>query len=389
MADSALGALLADRRIVVCAGPGGVGKTTTAAALGLVAARSGRRTVVLTVDPARRLATSLGISGMGGKPVRVPFDEGAGELWAATLDVRQTFDELIAREAPSEEAARAVLDHPFYQQLSTSLAGAHEYMAMERLYELSHDRQWDIVILDTPPTHHALDFLSAPARMEAFFSGPGIELVRRGARAAGRMSRGLVRLNALVLRGVGRFIGTDLFVEILAFAASLAELGAGFARRANEVGRLLRHPSVGFVLVAGPDTATVHEMLFFARRLHREAMHVAAVLLNRVRKPPAGLSDPHDVPSPQETEARLWREAPVRMHPRALVRDTAAALVAATRNYLTLAEGDVQAIQTITRAVPAHTAVLRVPLLDFDVHDLTSLAAFADAVEVAGKGHGG
>jgi len=292
--------LLARQRLVVCVGSGGVGKTTMAAALGVAAATHGRDTAVLTIDPARRLRDALGIATLDGEPHRVPLrrhrhataGQTLGTLDAMVLDTKRTFDELIQRYAPTEAAAERVLTNRIYESISTALAGSQEYMAMERLHALAASGEYDLLVVDTPPTQHALDFLEAPERLTALLTSraaailqnPSLILAREGSRLA------QAALGA-VLRGLERFTGFELLRDVAEFVGGLEEFSAGFQERAATVARFLRAAETSFVLVTTPEGARIAETLAFHRELVRTGLPFAGFVVNRVL-PPALLGAP-------------------------------------------------------------------------------------------------
>jgi len=291
---AAVVALLRRQRLLVCVGSGGVGKTTTAAALGVAAAGHGRRTAVLTIDPARRLRDALGISSPDGAPHRVPLGRRlhGGSLDAMVLDTKRTFDELIERYAPTRAAAERVLANRIYESISTALTGSQEYMAMERLHALAGSGDYDLLVVDTPPTQHALDFLEAPERLTALLTSraaailqnPSLILAREGSRLA------QAALGA-VLRGLERFTGFELLRDVAEFVGGLEEFSAGFQERAASVARFLRAPETSFVLVTTPESARVAETIAFHRELVRAGLPFAGFVVNRVL-PPSLLGHP-------------------------------------------------------------------------------------------------
>lgn len=278
--------LLADKRIVVCVGAGGVGKTTAAAALGVAAARMGRRTLVLTVDPARRLANALGLQTFDEQVQRVAIEAFAAQgcevrqpLDAAMLDVKRTFDRVVARYAKTEEGRDRILNHPFYQQASTALAGSQEYMAMERLYECVSGGEYDLVILDTPPSAHALDFLDAPGRLVDLFDSTAFRLLLK---PTARLRSNPFRSGSMVMRGLSKFTGVEMFGNLLEFFGHLSETFDGFVQRAREVQALLRGPETAFLLIAACDDVSTEQAMFLRDRLIELQMTVGAFVVNRV-----------------------------------------------------------------------------------------------------------
>ncbi|GAA4679568.1 ArsA family ATPase [Phytohabitans rumicis] len=275
-------------RIVVCCGSGGVGKTTTAAALGLRAAeRHGRRTVVLTIDPARRLAQSLGLTELDNTPRQVKgieADESGGELHAMMLDMKRTFDEVVLAHT---DAARAteIFANPFYQAMSSTFSGTQEYMAMEKLSQLHARGDWDLIVVDTPPSRSALDFLDAPARLSRFLDGRMLRLLLAPARAGGRSMFSLVTASfGMFSRVVQKVIGAQLLTDLSGFVAALDSMFGGFRQRAEQTYRILQARETAFLLVAAPEPDAVREAAYFARRLGQERMPLAGLVLNRVHR---------------------------------------------------------------------------------------------------------
>src|SRR5215470_9358935 len=278
-------------RIIVCCGSGGVGKTTTAAALGLRAAERGRHVVVLTVDPARRLAQSMGLTSLDNTPRPVPLPDGHGEgggsLHAMMLDMKRTFDEIVEAHSDPDRAAQ-ILANPFYQSLSSSFAGTQEYMAMEKLGQLRRADEWDLIVVDTPPSRSALDFLDAPQRLGRFLDGRLLRLLVAPARMGGRT--GLKMLNAgfgLVTGAVTKIIGSQLLRDVQTFVSAMDTMFGGFRERAEYTYRLLRAPGTAFLVIAAPEHDALREASYFVERLEREDMPLAGLILNRVHRSPA------------------------------------------------------------------------------------------------------
>jgi anion-transporting ArsA/GET3 family ATPase len=270
--------LVATRSIVVCCGSGGVGKTTTAAVIALEGARRGRKTVVVTIDPAKRLADALGLAGLSGTPHPIDGDW-PGELWATMLDTKSTFDTLVVKYAATPEQGRRILANRFYRNISGALSGTQEYMAMEKLYELHDETDFDLVVVDTPPTRHALDFLDAPRRLSRF-------LDHRLFRMLLAPSRGIVRAVNLAaqtfLRTVSKVVGGAVVDDAIAFFQAFEGMEEGFRQRAARVNHLLAAPETAFLLVASPRRDTVDEAHFFADRLAEAGIVVQALVVNRV-----------------------------------------------------------------------------------------------------------
>jgi anion-transporting ArsA/GET3 family ATPase len=270
--------LVAERSIIVCCGSGGVGKTTTAAVVALEGARRGRNTVVVTIDPAKRLADALGLQGLTDEPSRIEGDW-PGQLWALMLDTKSTFDALVAKHAATPEQGERILANRFYRNISGALSGTQEYMAMEKLYELHDESDFDLVVVDTPPTRHALDFLDAPRRLSRF-------LEHRLFRMLVAPSRGLVKaVNVAAqtfLRTVSKVVGGDVVDDAIAFFQAFEGMEEGFRQRAARVNELLAAPETAFVLVASPRRDTVEEAHYFADRLREADISVQGLIVNRV-----------------------------------------------------------------------------------------------------------
>jgi anion-transporting ArsA/GET3 family ATPase len=371
-----LAELVGGTRVVVCAGAGGVGKTTTAAALAAGMAQRGRRVLVLTIDPARRLGEALGLPETDDDEHPVDLAAhgmaGSGSLHAAMLDARRTFDALVREQAPTPEAAERILRNPIYQQLAGAVAGSHEYMAMERLYEVWSSGRFDLIVLDTPPSRHALDFLEAPGRVTRFVDGRALRLLVRPSVRAGRL--GMRMLGAgpnLALAAVERLTGVTLLADISEFLASFEGMYEGFQRRADEVSRLLASPETTFLLVTVPLTEPIEEADFFWRALRERDLPFGGVVMNKVH-PPYVRGDRRDVP------ARVRRA----------LRDAGVAAATAERaagnllDFQALADRDRANIERLEARLGAES-VVEVPLLEHDVHDLEGLAAVARHLFVA------
>ncbi|MFC9733074.1 ArsA family ATPase [Streptomyces roseolus] len=277
-------------RIIVCCGSGGVGKTTTAAALGVRAAERGRRVVVLTIDPARRLAQSMGIDALDNTPRKVDGIKGSdgGELHAMMLDMKRTFDEIV--EAHAEPArARAILENPFYQSLSAGFAGTQEYMAMEKLGQLRARDEWDLIVVDTPPSRSALDFLDAPKRLGSFLDGKFIKLLMAPAKVGGRAGMKFLNVGMSMMSGtLGKLLGGQFLGDVQTFVAAMDTMFGGFRTRADATYRLLQAPGTAFLVVAAPERDALREAAYFVERLAAEGMPLAGLVLNRVHGSGAG-----------------------------------------------------------------------------------------------------
>ncbi|GIH80364.1 anion transporter [Planobispora longispora] len=349
-------------RIIVCCGSGGVGKTTTAAALGLRAAERGRCAVVLTVDPARRLAQSMGLSELDNTPRLIKGVEGAGtgKLYAMMLDMKRTFDEIIEAHADPERA-RQILTNPFYQSLSSSFSGTQEYMAMEKLGQLRRSGEWDLIIVDTPPSRSALDFLDAPERLGRFLDGRFIRMLTAPAKAGGRSAFKLLNAGfGLVAGALTKLLGAQVLKDLQTFVSALDAVFGGFRTRAEQTYKLLQAPGTAFVVVAAPERDAMREASYFVERLAEERMPLAGVVINRVHRSPAAvLSAARSTAAAEDLESRGEHEltsAVLRLH----------------ADRMQLAAREQREQDHFTSAHPT-VPVARVPAMPGDVHDLDGL----------------
>lgn len=283
-------AMLDDRdiRVLVCCGSGGVGKTTTAAAIALRAAERGRSVVVLTIDPARRLAQSLGLTELDNDPRPVVGVDGTGTLDAMMLDMKRTFDEFVESNADPERA-QTIIANPFYQSLSSSFAGTQEYMAMEKLGQLrlraEEEGTWDLIIVDTPPSRSALDFLDAPARLGSFLDGRFIRILTAPARGAGKGIGRIVGMGFSLFTGIlNKILGAQVLADVGSFVAAIDTTFGGFRERADETYALLKDSGTSFVVVAAPERDALREAAYFVERLRADDMPLAGLVLNRVQR---------------------------------------------------------------------------------------------------------
>ncbi|MGJ6963622.1 ArsA family ATPase [Streptosporangium sp. G11] len=347
-------------RIVVCCGSGGVGKTTTAAALGLRAAERGRSAVVLTVDPARRLAQSMGLTELDNTPRPVMGVEGEGRLHAMMLDMKRTFDEIIEAHADPERA-RQILTNPFYQSLSSSFSGTQEYMAMEKLGQLRRSDEWDLIIVDTPPSRSALDFLDAPERLGRFLDGKLIRLLMLPAKAGGRSAFKLFNAGFGIVAGaLTKLLGAQVLKDLQTFVSALDAVFGGFRARAEQTYRLLQAPGTAFVVVASPERDAMREASYFVERLAEERMPLAGLVVNRVHRSPASmLSGARSTAAAEDLESRGEHEltsAVLRLH----------------AGRMQLAAREQREEEHFVSAHPT-VPVARVPAMAEDVHDLEGL----------------
>jgi anion-transporting ArsA/GET3 family ATPase len=367
---------LDERRILVVVGPGGVGKTTTSAALALEAARRGRHVLVLTVDPARRLMDSLGLSGDGGRPTRVPpaaFAEagislGAGSLTAMMLDVQETFDAVVERHAPDETVRRRIMENPFYAETATSMAGSQECMAMEALFELDREDEYELIVLDTPPTAHALDFISAPERLTAFFEGGSFKFMLSSMARASRLGLGLLRFDNAIVEVMNRFVGAETFMRLVDFVAAFQEMYGGFEARARKVSAMLRGPETGFAVVTSTRSVAMDEGLFLYERLGELGLSVDAFVANQV------IDQVPEAVNELALQKRLTEQGLGEALSGAVARGAHQAAERARAD----AAVDHQRLGAIEQALTKDgPPLIAVPRFERDVHNLASLADFA------------
>jgi anion-transporting ArsA/GET3 family ATPase len=360
-------ALVASREIVVVCGSGGVGKTTTSAAIALGAARRGKRACVLTIDPARRLATSLGLEELGSEAHEVEIGAaGGGSLHAITLDAKRTFDHLIEEYAPSPEARDRILRNRIYGQLSSAVGGSQEYMAMEKVYELHATGDYDLLVLDTPPSRNALDFVDAPNRITHFVEGKTLRVVLEGGmRAGGRGLRLLGQGSLIAWKAVERVIGTTFLSDVTEFLLAFEGMYGGFKERATAVRELLGDRRTVFLLVTTPEREPIEEAVFFWRRLVEAELPFGGVIVNKVHPDHLG-SDR------QRSEAALRRAALSQLVEAGVPSELADRVSRAFLDYQALAERDRENLRLLSRRLGAEP-VLEVPYLDGDVHDIPGL----------------
>jgi anion-transporting ArsA/GET3 family ATPase len=352
--------LLERKEICICAGAGGVGKTTTSAAIAMGMAAQGLKVAVLTIDPARRLANSLGMVELGNEERRVDPERFAeqglemrGELWAMMLDPKRTFDELIERHASDERTRDAVLSNRIYQELSNAVAGSQEYMAMEKLYELHQEERYDLLVLDTPPTRNALDFLDAPERLSRFVDSRSLQVFMRPGRLGLKV---FGRGTGMLFSVLKRVTGVDLLQDLSEFFQSFGEMAEGFRERAARVHDLLGERRTTFLLVTSPRRAAVDEAIFFHRRLRERRMPFGGVVVNRMNT--LAIEGEH----PDERELTE------------LLGDDLGQKVASNLDdYEALASRDRENVRRLTRELGGSLPPILVPHLDDDVHDISGL----------------
>jgi anion-transporting ArsA/GET3 family ATPase len=361
-----MAAILADtsNRVVVCCGAGGVGKTTTAAAMALRAAEYGRTVVVLTIDPAKRLAQALGIEDLGNSPQRVALaPEVNGELHAMMLDMRRTFDEMVVQYSGAGKAD-AILENQFYQTVATSLAGTQEYMAMEKLGQLLGEDKWDLVVVDTPPSRNALDFLDAPKRLGSFMDSRLWRMLLAPGRGIGRIVTGAV---GLAMKALSTVLGSQMLSDAAGFVQSLDATFGGFREKADRTYELLKRRGTQFVVVSAAEPDALREATFFVDRLSQEKMPLAGLILNRTHPMLCDLK----ADKANEAADQLGGED----GPEALT----AAILRIHADRAMTAKREVRLLSRFTGANPA-VAIVGVPSLPFDVSDMDALRAIADQI---------
>ncbi len=348
--DTTVRELATERAVIVCAGPGGVGKTTVSAAIALEAARLGRRACVITVDPARRLADALGVGTLSNEPTAV---EGsfAGSLHALMLDTKGTFDDLVERHARSQSQADAIRANRIYQNLTGMLSGTQEYMAMEKLYELTESGDFDVVVVDTPPTRNALDLLDAPRRLTRFLDNRLFRALLAPTRASLRL---LTIATQALLRTISRVAGAEIVQDAVDFFQAFEGMEEGFSNRASAVRDLLGDPATAYVLVTSPRPDSIEEASYFAARLGDTGVTPAALVVNRVHPAFAPLGIEEAEPG-SDLGALLENHARLRL----------------------AASEEADAVASLVEKV-APSPVARLPLLGSDVHDLEGLGEVAD-----------
>ena len=376
-----------ERQILICVGTGGVGKTTLAATIGLEAARRGKRVLVVTIDPARRLADAFGVVPLGNVPRAIPparisralDDRAPGTLHAMMLDTKRSFDALVERFAPDRASRDRIFENPIYQTLTDALAGSREYAASEELLRLHSEAEYDLIVLDTPPARHALDFLDAPRRLIGFLESPLSRLLVRPALAAGRTGLHWFRLGSEhALRALERVSGFEFLRAISEFLVVFEGLVDGFAARAHEVRRLLSSPACGVVLVAGPGPGQPADAARLRERLAAERVDLVGIVMNRLRSWPAPEPCPQlEDPRWETDEARLAAALdaePSVSNP----KESARILFQQARRQVQLARRDERAVATLaaTAQVPVEE-ICRIPLEAEEIHSLEALAGLA------------
>lgn len=392
MTPSSLAELLDQRRIFVCVGTGGVGKTTVSSALAVTAARRGRRALVLTIDPARRLADALGLSNLGNEPERLPEDreralgiEGPGELSAMMLDMKGTFDALVERLCPDDETRMRILGNPLYQHISDALAGSVEYAAMEKVYELAESEAYDLIVLDTPPAQHALDFLEAPERLITLLDSSLVRILVQPTLSAGRFGWKVFQGAAeRTLSIIGRLSGVNFLTEISELLLAIDSMTEGFKSRAHSVRALLQSKRTAFLLIAGPSPVTASGAHSLLAGLEAAGIGLAGVILNRVRGWPQTTDGTPEMSTPDmaalDASTDGLAEA-LRSQGLSDAGEAARAAIEVTRDYARQVEADAdQARPIMATTLQRGQMFVSLPALQGDIDEVRALVALADAL---------
>lgn len=347
--------ILAKKRIIICCGSGGVGKTTMAAAIALEAAVQGKKAIVLTIDPAKRLATAMGLGTLGNVPKKIHIPKISGELFAMMLDTKRTFDRLIEKYTSDPEKRKTIFENHLYQHVSNMIAGSQEYMAMEKLYELFHEGNYEVMVLDTPPTRHALDFLDAPKKMVhltgnsllKWFLKPGLFA---GSLGLGTLNKGVRKIFSVF----DRLAGLSFLSELSEMLSLISNLFGGFHERAQAVYDLLRENFVGFLLVTGPTSVSVQDALYFHRRIINEELPFLGFIINRVHPKLGPEFELEGLSEPLRNKILVY-----------------------LKDYGFLVERDKKAIALLKKAGEKKTHYATIPIFAHDVHDLEGLKKIA------------
>ncbi|MBI2082117.1 MAG: ArsA family ATPase [Deltaproteobacteria bacterium] len=348
-----------DKKIIVCCGSGGVGKTTLAASIALWAAKNGRKTIVLTIDPAKRLATALGLDTLGLEPQIVRGTAGGAPLYAMMLDTKRAFDRLIEKYAVSSTAQKTILENRLYQHLSSMISGSQEYMAMEQLYELFRRQEFDLIVLDTPPTRHALDFLEAPQKMIQLVSHSALKWFLKPGIFASRVGFGMLQKGAKIFHVFDKLAGFEFLKELSEMLALMEGLLGGFHDRAESVYELLRQEIVGFLLVTSTSSVAIQDALYFYRQMSDRDLPFLGFIVNRVL---AGVSD-----SSSKRLASLSAELRSRV-------------LSVLDQYQQLADRDREAIALLKKMGGKKNYYFTIPFFSEDVHDLEGLLKVSEAL---------
>jgi anion-transporting ArsA/GET3 family ATPase len=376
--------LIETREIIICCGSGGVGKTTTAAAIAIQAAALGLKTLVLTIDPAKRLANSLGLSDLGNRERRVPqkkFTEAGidpkGELHAMMLDTKRTFDELIEKHAQNKEMSDKILNNTLYKNISSAFAGSQEYMAMEKLFEIHSAGRYDLIVLDTPPTKHALDFLDAPKRMTTFLDGSVLKWFLKPYFSAGRKGFEMFQKGAgVILKTLEKVTGIAALKIASEFFINFEGMYDGFKERATSVYELLRDDATAFILVTSPDDITIEEAKFFHDKLIEYEMPFCGLVINRVHTDFGADADVGRIiekGDPDALAAKIGAALGTKAAEKKAMQKLAAGMARNLKDLRDLAEVDAANVRELSEHIDGGAATKIVPFFDTDVYDIDGL----------------
>ena len=378
-AEYSLLSLVATKKILVCVGSGGVGKTTTAAALGLLAARIRRKTLVMTIDPARRLATALGLAGLDHNHQEVPAHKQAaaglspGQFFAMMLDPKETFDAFVRRYAPDDATVERLLRSNIYQQISTRLAGSQEYAAMEMLHQIWQTEDYDLLVLDTPPVAHAVDFLEAPQKMVNAVQSPAVAMFIKAYQQTGRLSLNVLSTGvSYIVKRLAHFTGRGFLDDIAGFLTDLSGLLGTMHERADTVNRMMQRKDVGFLIITGPDPRSIDEAIGFFDLLHESGRAPAAFIINKVHALSEGTPGRDELTrlmAPAFEGSNVTGE---------VQRELAAAIDGAHRRVQAMAQVDEAEIERLVTHCGFDYSYVRVPLFNEDIFDIAGLVKLGD-----------
>jgi anion-transporting ArsA/GET3 family ATPase len=381
--------LVKEKKIILCCGSGGVGKTTTSAALGMLAAQQGSKVLVCTIDPAKRLANALGLEGIGHDPVRIDparyGGRGRGELYAMMLEPKRSFDAVIEKFAPDEATKQRLYQNKIYTSLAGTLAGSQEHGAIQKLYELDQSGKYDLIVLDTPPTQNAIDFLDAPKKMVEAIDSPAIEWFLKPFQKTGSFSLKVLNISAsFILKNIGRFTGMGFLEKVAEFFLDFQHLTAGFREGARKIYERLHADDVAFVLVSSPEPLAIAEILYFYERLRDANMNLAAFVINRTRQAIGDASKTSTELLSKAAYDAIRSAAALssvsEQHKQELARVLGHNL--AERNLL--AAADAHQLQLLEKKISKSVPILCLPQFDVDVHDTESLRNIVDLLLMGG-----
>ena len=390
MTKTPISQVIRNKKILLCCGSGGVGKTTTSAAVAIYAAQQGMRVVVCTIDPARRLANSLGLNGIGHEPVRIEpalyGGDGKGALYAMMLEPKRSFDTVVEKFAPSEEVKRRILNNTVYTSLAGSLAGSQEHGAIQKLHELDKAGIYDLIVLDTPPTHNAIDFLDAPQKMVDAIDSPAIQWFIKSFQSTGSFSLKMLSISAsFVLKNLGKFTGMGFIEKIAEFFMDFQHLTQSFRERADEVYKRLRSDEVGFLIVTSPEPMAIAEGIYFYDRLVESKMPLSGILVNRVR----GFYGDHTATEASKLTTPVYqalKKSAAAQQPEYALQALSRSLSQNLAELNVLAASDRDQLANLRKHVQSDTPVLELPRFVEDIHDTQALRRIVDLLAQGGIG---